>query len=160
LITHWLLHELAPMLGIDSSQLEIHIDADAERRNNARQATGMVENGAIYLHPQYFDPLSKQGRSLLAHETAHTAQRLIAAPAAQHTARAHVAAEHEASAIARAFAERSPVARPVAALPPQVVAAAEDAPDLNATVPISRAREITEIHRALSGLWISDEDVF
>jgi hypothetical protein len=160
LVTHWLLHELAPMLGIDPAKLEIHIDADAESRNNARQATGLVEDGAIYLHPQRFDPLSKQGRSLLAHETAHTAQRLIAAPAVQHAERAHAAAEYEASAIARAFAERSPVTRPVATLPLQVVAAAEDAPDLSATVPISRAREIAEIHSTLSGLWISDGDVF
>ncbi|WP_263381638.1 eCIS core domain-containing protein [Granulicella arctica] len=161
--TRHLLQELAPILGLDLSRLEVHVDSDAERRTNARGATGLAENGSVYLHPQRFDPSSRTGRSLLAHETVHTAQRQIVPHTIQDTGRAHVAAEHEAAHLARAFAERSPIQRPLSSLPQEVAARAEDAPPtpaLSSSVPKSRAREIAEIHRLLSGLWISDGDVF
>ncbi len=128
LVTQWLLRELAPILGIDPNRIEVHVDAAAASRNNARQTTGLIENGNIYIHPSGFDPESEAGRSLLAHEAVHAAQRRIAAPAVLHTKRAHAAAEHEAAILARAFSERTKVQRPRISLPLLVTAAAEDAP--------------------------------
>src|SRR5262249_51278743 len=88
LVTHWLLQELAPKLGLDPSKIEIHVDSQAESRNDARQTTGVVQDGQVFLHPREFNPAAKSGRSLLAHELAHGAQLELTAPVLQHPTRA------------------------------------------------------------------------
>ena len=136
------------------------MDCRAEARVNAAGASALQDGTTIYLHPARYQPNSERGRYLLAHETVHVAQRGLAG-------RGDVqAAEYEAATLGRAFAERRPLAPPRIAL--HEVSAVADAgagdPPLPsadpAVVSVSRSREIAEIRKSLSGLWISDGDVF
>jgi hypothetical protein len=168
LLTHWLIHDLAPMLGLDPGRIEIRTDRDAESRTSARGANGLMEGGTIYLHPKRYHPEALDSRYLLAHEAAHVAQSGLVGPADVG------AAEREADRIGRAFAARRRVFRPVQALPRGAIAADKDViaaepvtaatkeppPPLAASVKGSRSREIQAIKTALSGLWVSDGDVF
>jgi hypothetical protein len=163
IVTRWLVEDLAPRLGFDPSRVEIHVNEAAESRLNARGASGLMEDGRVYLHPGRYDPRTQRGRYLLAHETAHVAQR------SREAKRAAVdEAESEARSIGEAFAARTTIHATRAALPLLAAAADKDAESalqppqrLNATtVNETRFREIGAIKEILHSWWISDGDVF
>jgi hypothetical protein len=164
LITRTLLVELASKLGLDPSRIRIQVNSAAEARVNAAGASGMQEDGAVYLHPTRYSPETAHGRYLLGHEVAHVAQRGVHGPVVVRDA------EAEALDIGRAFAERRPLrrARKPIGRRPAADSGEEAAPPpleaseklIAASVAQSRSREIAEIRKSLSGLWISDGDVF
>lgn len=160
-ITRFLVGELAPLLGLDPSKVEIHVNGAAEARVNAHGATGLMESGRVYLHPHRYDPRTERGRYLLAHETAHVAQRSIARPV-----RNSAPAEAEADRIGKSFSAGARISAPQLALPPiaagenDAPAAALAPPPLSESVKESRHREILAIQKSLGGWWVSDGDVF
>jgi len=160
LLTEWLIQELAPLLGLDPNKIEVRVNADAESRLNSRGASGLMESGTIYLHPNRYQPQRSDGRYLLAHEAAHVAQRLLNGPEDE------PAAEAEAAELGRDFATGRLPRRPRFALvggrAAADVGAKESAPPAIDTdvIKISRARELAVIRDALGGLWVSDGDVF
>lgn len=161
LVTRLLLNEIAPALGLDPARIKIQVNKNAESRLNGHGAIGLSENSRIYLHPGRYKPLLPEGRYLLAHELAHAAQRRTDTSSPLETPRAHALAEEEASRIGRAFMRRDPLVAPQIALQSHTAAAEDVAPPkLEASIAVSRAREITAIKRLLSGWWISDGDVF
>ena len=168
IITRVLLDELAPRIGLDPSRITIHVDAQAEAAVNAAGASGLQEGTTILLHPRRYQPSAREGRYLLAHEAAHAAQRGVRGPVVSRDA------EREATDLGQAFAERR-VLRPVRralghrraadtgadtgeeTAPPSLEASTKL---IAAAVATSRSREIVEIKKLLSGLWVSDGDVF
>lgn len=160
-MTRWLLNELAPALGVDPSKIEIRVNGEAAARTSARGATGVVENGSVYLHPGRYRPETEEGRALLAHEVAHAAQTTRRPRTPIETPRARENAEREAGRVARAFAKRRPLRHLGATLPANAVAADTGLnKKLEQAVATSRSREIDIIRGLISGLWISDGDVF
>lgn len=160
LLTRWLVHDLAPMLGLDPSTVRINTDAQAATNTEAHGASGLAGPQRIDLHPRRFQPATVEGRYLLAHELAHTAQRTLPADVSPIPAPlARRAAEDEAHSIGRAFATGHAVQRPQIALAADALAADTDTPALGDSVRTSRSREIALIARFLSGWWISDGDV-
>src|SRR5215213_10688551 len=111
-VTRWLLHELAPLLGLDPDRIQIRVNSEAESRANARGAKGVMEGGTIYLHPRLYEPDTTEGRQLLAHEVTHLAQ--LSAPAAPLVSdgRAVHDAEREADDFAASFVQNLPVRLP------------------------------------------------
>jgi len=158
--TEWLIRELAPLLGLDPARIEIRVNAEAESRVNARGTIGLMEDGRIYLHPARYQPRDQAGRSLLAHEAAHAAQRTIVGDPDTREA------EHEADRIGDAFGRRQPIPRAVRPLRSLAAAGFVGSPTPEKTVALSdsvktsRSREIAAIKDLLSGLWVSDGDVF
>jgi hypothetical protein len=63
----------ARLLGLETNPLEITIGG--KDRLDKNQAGGMVDRGAVYLHPRHFNPYNHNGRMILAHELAHIAQQ-------------------------------------------------------------------------------------
>ena len=168
LATRVLVRELLPRLGLDPARIVVRVDGQAQRRLEARQANGLQENATIHLHPQRYHPKTSFGRTLLAHEAVHVAQRegSVAGDVEQ--------AEHEADAIAEALVHGGVVRRPLIALPSAVAAASAatetraastpaDNGDLGALVRSTHEGELALMRRALSyGVFdwvITDDDV-
>jgi hypothetical protein len=150
LVTQVLIREFAPLLGLDPDRIQIHLDSSAEARLNARGTDGLMDGGAVYLHPSRFQVTETQSRELLAHEFVHAAQRKLTEPRSS-----AAAAEREANRIAAALVRRERFSRPRRALPANVSAAKESTPpppvaDLEALVRTNHARELGEIEKALS----------
>ncbi|MET4726683.1 hypothetical protein ABIE09_000454 [Lysobacter enzymogenes] len=165
-LTAQLLQELGRAFGLDLSRLEVQVDADAAIRIQARGANALQEDARVLLHPGRYRPHEAQGRYLLAHETAHAAQRALASAAPSDNV---AAAEAEADAIGAAFARRESLPRPRVALRSARAAAdtgksetaeAVESPPLADSVKTSRSRELESIREALDGWWVSDGDVF
>ncbi|WP_206413348.1 DUF4157 domain-containing protein, partial [Lysobacter enzymogenes] len=95
-LTAQLLQELGRAFGLDLSRLEVQVDADAAIRIQARGANALQEDARVLLHPGRYRPHEAQGRYLLAHETAHAAQRALPGAAPGDSV---AAAEAEADAI-------------------------------------------------------------
>lgn len=160
-LTRWLLQELAPALGIDASKVEIRVNGEAAARTDARGASGLAENGVVYLNPTRYRPAETTGRSLLAHELAHIAQAAAPRRSPIETRDSRQAAEREADRIARAFEVRSVLPKVQQSIDRTSVAADEDLDKkLAEAVSVGRARELDAIRSLISGLWISDGDVF
>lgn len=160
-ITRQLLTQLGTALGFDASRITIRVDSGAEARLSARGAHGLQEGSTVLLHPDRYDPATPSGRFLLAHETAHAAQRHAAVPGSVRSA------EREADAVGLAFATYQPTLRPTIALPAHVPAAF-DGPDfdpaaLRELVLENHAGEIDLMRTALSyGVvdWaVTDDDI-
>lgn len=159
-LTRWLVHDLAPMLGLDPTTVRISSDAEAAVRTEAEGAAGLSTAERILLHPRRFRPETVAGRALLAHELVHNAQRALPSPSVPLAAPlARAAAEDEARRLGTAFAAGHTVYRPQIALPAAAQAADAPPPSLASSVRDSRSREIALIHKFLSGWWISDGDV-
>ena len=164
LLTQTLLDELAPALGLDPKRISIRIGADAQARTNAAGAAALQEGGSIYLHPALYEPTTVSGRYLLAHEAVHAVQRMTSGAVDV------AAAELEADWLGRAFAEHRALQRPRVALAAHGRAAAADGgepqpvaevtPPITESVRKARSRELALIESAISGLIISDGDVF
>lgn len=161
-LTRWLLQELAPALGIDVSKVEIRVNGEAAARTDAHGARGLAENGVVYLNPTRYRPAETSGRSLLAHEIAHIAQASARRRSPIDTRDSRQAAEREAERIARAFEARSALPKVLESLDRTWAAADSDLDQakLAEAVSVGRAREIDAIQGLISGLWISDSDVF
>lgn len=166
-VTAEILHTLGRAFGVNLDHVQIVTDAEAGRHTDARRAHGVYEDGAIYLHPDAYNPDTKAGQQLIAHEAAHAAQAEL------HADDSAVDAEIEAAQIAETFAQGEIPDAPTVALPYRASAADTDAPaaqvknpvqDLQQTVATQYVGEIREIERLLSGKllffsYISDADV-
>lgn len=183
--TEDLLGALAPALGLSVGSLRVHADGEAAGRTRGLGARGLAAGGAIWLDPARYDPGSRSGRALLAHEAAHVAQRAETRTRPDRRPPSLAEAEREAATVAQAVLEGRPPPLPVATLPLGAVAAdtgvavAEPQPqaaptpepletyrgwsrELDALVDAVRkvhARRIAQIEDKLDGLWISDGDV-
>jgi hypothetical protein len=165
-LTRWLLHELAPLLGVDPDRIEIRVNGEAESRTNARGASGVMEAETIYLHPKLYRPEGNDGRYLLAHETTHFAQLRVPVTRPISAAQAVDEAEREADETAAAFVTSLPVRPPRRRIPSGRVMAKEatdNAPSHASLVAQNRTAEIAEIESRLSyGLFdwkITDADI-
>ncbi|MFT5429895.1 MAG: hypothetical protein ACI9OJ_000568 [Myxococcota bacterium] len=124
--TQALLGRLVEGLGL-ANRPEVRVDADAARRTQARGATGLMDRGVVYLDPARYNPESKDGQYVLAHEVTHAAQReLDPGKAAGPTG--HQAAEFEASVLGQRFATRGEISAPTVALAPMRAAADAEGP--------------------------------
>jgi len=101
---------LAPRLGLDAGSVDIRCDVNAGRRVAGAGASGLMEAGIVYLGPDRYDPTTKRGRYLLAHELAHVAQSRLAPDVNQPSGRD--AAEAEAAHIGLAWADGQSFAAP------------------------------------------------
>lgn len=160
-MTRWLLNDLAPALGLDPSKIEIRVNGEAAARTNAQGANGLAENGIVYLNPERYKPHETGGRQLLAHELAHAAQARQAARSPLETPLARQNAEREAVQAASDYVSGRTPALIREPLPAYAAAADTGAPaTLEQAVATGRRREMNAILGKLSGLWISDGDVF
>ncbi len=62
-------------LGADFSNVRIHADAQAGRMSNALGANAFTTGNDIYFNENRYDPYSKAGQALLAHELVHVNQQ-------------------------------------------------------------------------------------
>jgi hypothetical protein len=161
-LTRWLLHELAPALGLDPAKIEIRVNAEAAARTDAAGANGLADGGTVFLNPSRYSPETGSGRHLLAHEVSHLAQSARPGRGPIETLSSRQCAEQEADRVASAFeaGERIPKLDIGIALAVAPAADTDFDAKLAKAVVTGRAREIDAIKRLLSGLWISDGDVF
>ena len=182
-----LLGALAPALGLRVGSLRVRADEEAAARTRALGARGLAAGGTIWVDPGRYDPLTADGRALLAHEAAHVAQRAEIRTRPDRRSPSLPEAEREAAAVAAAVQEGRIPPLPLATLPAGAVAAdtgtavAEppaaqqeqtrrdplatyrgwdlEVEALVAAVRQVYARQIAQIEDKLDGLWISDADV-
>ncbi|WP_338849471.1 DUF4157 domain-containing protein [Massilia sp. W12] len=101
-----LLSQFSQASGHDLSQVRIHTDRQAHQSAQKLNARAFAFGQNIHFGAGEFDPASRQGQRLIAHEVAHTLQQRICrsdTPPASNPARASAAAEQEADAFADAF---------------------------------------------------------
>ncbi|MGM0576561.1 MAG: eCIS core domain-containing protein [Myxococcota bacterium] len=118
-----LLRQLADAFGLAAGDLTVRVDDEARGRTDARGASGLQEDGHVWLHPDRYDPGTRDGRYLLGHEVAHAAQR-----GRPDAGSADVAgAEREAADLGEAFAAGHTPTAPERGLPASHAAADSDA---------------------------------
>jgi outer membrane protein OmpA-like peptidoglycan-associated protein len=66
---------LEEKLGADFSSVRVHTDAKANRLSNALGANAFTTGNDIYFNQGRYDPESKSGQGLLAHELTHVVQQ-------------------------------------------------------------------------------------
>lgn len=159
-----LVRDIAGKLGVRTGQIQVRVGHDAQIVVGSRNADGVATNGVVYLRSETFDPASRNGQQLLAHEAAHVAQSLLPGAVLEPPDQTHAPAEIEAGAFAERYASTrtgQPVKVP---LQPSAVAANTDFDGLVATVKESRGAEIARIIDLLSyGVFdwaVTDGDVF
>ncbi|MNU71483.1 hypothetical protein D3C71_609130 [compost metagenome] len=74
--------EMETGFGADFSNVKIHTGTQATEMNQSLRAKAFTNKGDIYFNQGKFDPASKDGKFLLAHELTHTIQQGAAAPKA------------------------------------------------------------------------------
>ncbi len=77
--------EMESGFGADFSQVKTHTGKHAADMNKSLGAKAFTNQGDIYFNQGNFDPASKDGKHLLAHELTHTIQQGVAKPAAPKT---------------------------------------------------------------------------
>ena len=77
--------EMESGFGADFSQVKTHTGKHAADMNKSLGAKAFTNQGDIYFNQGNFDPASKDGKHLLAHELTHTIQQGAAKPAAPKT---------------------------------------------------------------------------
>jgi hypothetical protein len=98
-----LLTKLAHTLRLPVAAVPVRVDAESEARTSAEGARGLMESGEVLLDPEAYDPETREGRGLLAHEVVHVAQdrlpvdEALDEPGELAEAEAHVAAEQFAA---------------------------------------------------------------
>ncbi|HMV66502.1 MAG TPA: DUF4157 domain-containing protein [Myxococcota bacterium] len=116
-----LLARLARGLGLAPDAVELLIGPESARRTRAHGTGGMMENGRIHLDPEGFDPSTREGVRLLAHELVHVAQRRVGvAPAGVDDP--FRLAEVEAMVLSERAAAGGPLTAPIVGLPSGAVA--------------------------------------
>jgi hypothetical protein len=159
-----LLGHLASQLGLRPGQIQVRVDREAEVIVSQRGADGAARQGVVYLRSDKFDPTSRTGRRLLAHESAHAAQALLPQAAAEPNRRRHIAAELEAERTADIYVATR-TAQPVRVpLAPSATVFNTGVDALVEPVKQSRGAEIARIIDLLSyGVFdwaVTDGDVF
>jgi hypothetical protein len=95
----------AAALGL-GDDVPVHLDGEAAERTAVRGAPALASEGAVYLDPARFDPDSRAGRYLVAHELVHVAQSRLGGSASVDDA------EAEADAAARNYVGGGTLDRP------------------------------------------------
>jgi hypothetical protein len=72
--------EMESGFGADFSQVKTHTGTKAADMNQSLKAKAFTNQGDIYFNEGNFDPNSKDGKQLLAHELTHTIQQGAASP--------------------------------------------------------------------------------
>ncbi|MGV3609534.1 MAG: eCIS core domain-containing protein, partial [Fluviicola sp.] len=72
--------EMESGFGADFSNVRVHTGTKAEEMNQSLRAKAFTNKGDIYFNQGKYDPASKDGKFLLAHELTHTIQQGAAAP--------------------------------------------------------------------------------
>jgi colicin import membrane protein len=72
-----LLARLARGLGLSPDTVELLTGPEAAQRTRAHGTGGMMEGGRVLLDPEGFDPTTREGVRLLAHELVHVAQQRL-----------------------------------------------------------------------------------
>jgi hypothetical protein len=67
--------EMSNALGYDFSDVTIHTDAQAVRLNQGLKAQAFTQGKDIYFNEGKYDPTSRSGKHLLAHELTHVVQQ-------------------------------------------------------------------------------------
>ncbi len=159
-----LVRDLASKLGIRADQIRLRVDHEAQMVVTSRDAEGVARSGVMYLRSENFDPTSRSGRRVVAHEAAHIAQSLLPGAALEPAARTRVPAEIEADVFADQYTSTRTAARMKVPLPPEFAAADKDYKSLVESAGQSRKAEIDQIVSLLSyGLFdwaITDTEVF
>lgn len=93
-----LAHQVADRLGLPPGSYLVLFDEVARQRTRAARTRGWAERGTAYLDPDHFDPETRDGVALLAHELTHLAQARL--PVTRESA-GTAEAEAEARAIGR-----------------------------------------------------------
>ncbi len=74
--------EMETGFGADFSNVKVHTGTQAAEMNQSLRAKAFTNKGDIYFNQGNFDPASKDGKFLLAHELTHTIQQGAATPKA------------------------------------------------------------------------------
>jgi hypothetical protein len=114
-----LLARITSALGLSSSSIALDQSPEAQATLNSLHTRGLYQDGTISLHAG-FDPATREGKALLAHEVTHAAQDLL--PAADHAAPG-LLAEAEAHDVSDRFVSGTAFEPLVAGLPEGHVAA-------------------------------------
>jgi hypothetical protein len=69
------LQEMNRSFGSDFSSVSVHTDDEAQRMNQQIQAQAFTYGNDIFFNKQKFNPKSKEGKHLLAHELTHVLQQ-------------------------------------------------------------------------------------
>ncbi|WP_300665659.1 DUF4157 domain-containing protein, partial [Fluviicola sp.] len=72
--------EMETGFGADFSNVKVHTGTQASEMNQSLRAKAFTNKGDIYFNQGKFDPASRDGKFLLAHELTHTIQQGAAAP--------------------------------------------------------------------------------
>ncbi|HZS36622.1 MAG TPA: DUF4157 domain-containing protein, partial [Polyangia bacterium] len=67
--------QLEPRLGAELGHVRVHTDADAARMNDRLSAVAFTHGSNIYFSPGAYNPSSRSGLRLLAHELTHVVQQ-------------------------------------------------------------------------------------
>ncbi|MBA3540842.1 MAG: DUF4157 domain-containing protein, partial [Deltaproteobacteria bacterium] len=112
--------QLEGALGQDLTGVRVHTDAAAQEAAQALQANAFTIGQAIYFGAGTWDPSSRSGQRLIAHEVAHTVQQRGAAPVKLDTAEVSTpgdAHEVEAESFGMDFVTRAAAPTQVAPTP-------------------------------------------
>ena len=74
-LTGELKQEMEKSFGADLSHVRIHFDAEANQMSQEMGAQAFTHGNDIYFNKGKFNPQSKEGKRLLAHELTHTVQQ-------------------------------------------------------------------------------------
>ncbi len=167
-VTRALVETLAAQFGLRAGAISVRVNGTARADTARRSAHGIASRQVVSLDPVSYNPRSRAGRYLIAHEIAHLAQQTLPASALPAGGKGRQAwAETEANAQAERFTATGTVTRVRAALSSDIAAADADFDakfqSLYETVESSYGAEIAEIIRLLSyGVFdwaITDGDV-
>jgi outer membrane protein OmpA-like peptidoglycan-associated protein len=78
--------EMESRFGADFSRVRIHTDSEAAERNDELAARAFTRGSDIYFNTGEYDPQSRRGRHLLAHELTHVVQQRAAGAIVQRQA--------------------------------------------------------------------------
>jgi hypothetical protein len=128
--------QLEGMLGHDLSRVRIHTGPLADASARAVGARAYTVGQDIVFRDGLFQPHTREGRRLLAHELTHTVQQAHARPAAElRVGPSHDAHEHAAARAAELPAAMPPAPKTAAAPKPELKAAPKPAPTPAAAKP-------------------------
>lgn len=148
--------KVSRQLGLPHGSVTVRWDAGAESTTRSQGAAGLARPGTVQLDPQQYQPGTRAGRKLLAHEMVHIAQ-FRAAPAAGGPD--ILAAEVEAAGLAQRFATSGHLTPVQQALPAYAVAADRGAKGADALL-VKMRKRIGKTNRSLLEAWLLTDRSF